>query len=42
MKRARQLIPTIQAEIVANAGHDMPVSRAEIVDKKVLAFLKSP
>src|SRR5512133_3394874 len=41
-KRARQLIPTIQAEIVPNAGHDMPVSRAEIVDEKVLAFLKSP
>jgi pimeloyl-ACP methyl ester carboxylesterase len=42
VKRARQLIPTVQAEIVPNAGHDMPVSRAEIVDEKVLAFLKSP
>jgi pimeloyl-ACP methyl ester carboxylesterase len=42
VKRARQLISTIQAEIVANSGHDMPVSRAEIVDRKVLVFLKSP
>jgi pimeloyl-ACP methyl ester carboxylesterase len=37
--RARQLITKIQAEIIPDAGHDLPVSKAKVVDQKVLAFL---
>jgi pimeloyl-ACP methyl ester carboxylesterase len=38
--RARQLIPNIQAEIIPEAGHDLPVSQSETVDQQVLEFLK--
>jgi pimeloyl-ACP methyl ester carboxylesterase len=39
LARAQDLIPNVQAEIVAQAGHDLPVSKAETVNPKVLAFL---
>lgn len=41
IERAKQLIPNIQAELIPQAGHDLPVSKPDIVDKKVLEFLKS-
>ena len=37
--RAKQLIPNIQAELIPHASHDLPVTQAETVDHKVLAFL---
>ncbi len=40
VKRAKQLIPNIQAELIPQASHDLPVSRAETVDQKILKFLK--
>ena len=39
--RANQLIPNIQAELIPHASHDLPVTQAETVDHKVLAFLAS-
>ncbi len=38
--RAKKLIPNIQAELIPQASHDLPVSKSDIVDKKVLEFLK--
>jgi pimeloyl-ACP methyl ester carboxylesterase len=37
--RARRLMPDIRAEIIPEAGHDLPVSQHEIVDQRMLAFL---
>jgi pimeloyl-ACP methyl ester carboxylesterase len=40
VRRAKQLIPGVQAELIPQASHDLPVSRAETVNERVLAFLK--
>jgi pimeloyl-ACP methyl ester carboxylesterase len=40
VRPARQLIPYVQAELVPQASHDLPVSRAETVNERVLAFLE--
>ena len=40
VRRARQLIPRVQAELVPQASHDLPVSRAETVNQRVVAFLE--
>lgn len=37
--RARQLIPDIRAELMREAGHDLPVSQAQTVNQKILEFL---
>jgi pimeloyl-ACP methyl ester carboxylesterase len=39
VRRAKQLIPRVQAELIPHASHDLPVSRAETVNERVLAFL---
>ncbi|MDL5501926.1 MAG: alpha/beta hydrolase, partial [Candidatus Methanoperedens sp.] len=41
VESAKQLIPNIQTELIPQASHDLPVSKPDIVDKKVLEFLKS-
>lgn len=38
--RARKLMPRVEAEVIPHAGHDLPVSLAEDVDRRILAFLK--
>ena len=40
IERAKRLIPNIQTELIPQASHDLPVSKAEIVDQKILKFLK--
>jgi pimeloyl-ACP methyl ester carboxylesterase len=40
VRRAKQLIPHVQAELIPRASHDLPISQAEIVNKRVLAFLE--
>jgi pimeloyl-ACP methyl ester carboxylesterase len=39
MTRARQLIPHIEAQLVANGGHLFPTDQAEITNDRMLAFL---
>jgi pimeloyl-ACP methyl ester carboxylesterase len=38
--RARKLMPRLEAEVIAHAGHDLPVSLAEEVNRRILAFLR--
>ena len=40
LERAKQLIPHIQAELIPQASHDLPVSQPETVNRKILEFLK--
>jgi pimeloyl-ACP methyl ester carboxylesterase len=40
LTRARQLIPHIRAELMPQAGHDLPVSQAQTVNQEILQFLK--
>lgn len=40
IKRAKKLIPNIRAELIPNYGHELPNANAEMVDKRVLEFLK--
>lgn len=37
--RARRLIPRVDASTIPGAAHDLPVTRAEIVDQRLLDFL---
>lgn len=39
LARARQLIPNIDAELVPDAGHELPASKPEIINNKVRAFI---
>jgi pimeloyl-ACP methyl ester carboxylesterase len=38
--RAQRLMPKIQAELIPQASHDLPVTRAETVNERVLGFLQ--
>jgi pimeloyl-ACP methyl ester carboxylesterase len=40
LERAKKLIPSIQAELIPQASHDLPISKAETVNTRMLAFLK--
>jgi len=40
VQRARQLIPNLQAELVAGAGHMLNSDQPEIVNKRILQFLQ--
>ena len=40
VKRARRLMPSIRAELVPEASHDMTMSKAKPVNQKILDFLK--
>jgi pimeloyl-ACP methyl ester carboxylesterase len=40
LTRAKQLIPNLQTELIPQASHDLPLARPEIVNKRVLEFLK--
>ncbi len=41
LARARELIPHLQGELIPRSSHDMTFSRAEIVDARILDFLKA-
>jgi pimeloyl-ACP methyl ester carboxylesterase len=41
IERARRLIPHIEAELIPNASHDMSCFQAEVVDERILKFLRS-
>jgi len=40
LERARRLIPDLEGELVSGCRHDMCASRHDIVDARVLEFLK--
>ncbi len=40
VERAKRLIPSIKAELIPRANHDMACSQARTVDQKILEFLK--
>jgi len=40
VERAKRLMPTVQAELIPGASHDMVFSRAKIVNRRILNFLK--
>jgi pimeloyl-ACP methyl ester carboxylesterase len=40
LARLEKIAPGIKAEIIPNAGHDLNFAQAEIMNKKVLRFLK--
>ncbi len=42
IQRLHQVAPHIRAEIIPNAGHDLTIMQAEMVNTKVLEFLKQP
>jgi pimeloyl-ACP methyl ester carboxylesterase len=42
VERLNTLAPQIQTEIIPDAGHDLTIIQAEMVNKKVLEFLKQP
>ena len=42
IQRLHQVAPHIRAEIIPNAGHDLTIVQAEMVNTKVLEFLKQP
>ncbi len=40
IERAKRQIPTIQTELIPYAGHELPGSQPETVNRKILEFLK--
>ena len=40
VERARKLIPHIEADLIPNARHDLAYFQANLVDKRILEFLK--
>ena len=40
VERARNLIPHIEADLIPNASHDLAYFQANLVDKRILEFLK--
>ena len=41
IQRLNKVAPHIKAEIIPNAGHDLTIVQAEMVNKKILEFLKT-
>jgi pimeloyl-ACP methyl ester carboxylesterase len=41
IERLNKIAPQIKTEIIPNAGHDLTISQAEIVNSKILEFLQS-
>jgi pimeloyl-ACP methyl ester carboxylesterase len=40
IEHMRRVAPNVKVEVIAGAGHDLPVAQLEIVNQKVLDFLK--
>ena len=41
IERAKLLIPDIKTQLIPQAGHELPGSKPDIIDKKILEFLKA-
>jgi pimeloyl-ACP methyl ester carboxylesterase len=39
VERVREVAPSVRAELVSGAGHDLPIAKREEVLQRVLAFL---
>jgi len=42
VQRLNKVAPQIRVEVIPNAGHDLTFVQADMVNKKVLEFLKQP
>jgi pimeloyl-ACP methyl ester carboxylesterase len=42
VERLRDVAPQIRTEVIPNAGHGLTIEQAELVNRKVLEFLKQP
>lgn len=42
VERLKTVAPAIKIEVIPNAGHDMTLVQTELVNKKILEFLKRP
>jgi pimeloyl-ACP methyl ester carboxylesterase len=42
IQRLHKVAPHIKAEVIPNAGHDLTIVQAEMVNAKILEFLKQP
>lgn len=42
IQRLNKVAPHIEAEVIPNGGHDLTIVQAEMVNRKVLEFLKQP
>ncbi len=42
VQRLNKVAPHIKTEVIPNAGHDLTIVQAEMVNRKVLEFLKQP
>jgi len=42
IQRLRKVAPNIKAVVIPNAGHDLTIVQAEMVNTKVLEFLRKP
>jgi pimeloyl-ACP methyl ester carboxylesterase len=42
IQRLHKVAPQIKAEVIPNAGHDLTIVQTEMVNTKVLEFLKQP
>jgi len=42
LRRLHRVAPRIKAELIAQAGHDLSLAQAELVNRKVLDFLDQP
>ena len=40
--RLNSVAPQIKTELIPNAGHDLTIVQAELVNTKVIEFLKQP
>jgi len=41
VKKAREIIPQTESEIIENAGHFLSVDQSEVINSKIIDFLKS-
>jgi pimeloyl-ACP methyl ester carboxylesterase len=42
IQRLNKVAPHIKAEVIPNAGHDLTIVQAEMVNRRVLDFLRKP
>jgi pimeloyl-ACP methyl ester carboxylesterase len=42
IQRLKSVAPRIKAEIIPGAGHDLTIVQADMVNRKVIEFLKQP
>jgi pimeloyl-ACP methyl ester carboxylesterase len=41
VKKARKIIPQTESEIIENAGHFLSMDQSEVINSKIIDFLKS-